>query len=227
MRGAELGPKGLPEAWQAGKASLTAIADALTKRRGYAVPWVLLRDGVSEALSVRLFELAEGSAAWPAVPDTLDRVRFQTVEVVEVDPDELIKYAWHEDAPTLRAIKETLEQQRGQAISVDVFRKAVEGAVNKGLIVFADSSTKTVPATDALLKIRVRLPRASLSAEAALTPKQLQDFASVVAQLKQAAPDLEFSFRVVITAEGERPPEEVLAKLNELLGEVKGGWKLE
>ena len=94
--------------------------------------------------------------------------------------------------------------------------------MNKGLIVFADSSTKTVPATDALLKIRVRLPRASLSAEAALTPKQLQDFASVVAQLKQAAPDLEFSFRVVITAEGERPPEEVLAKLNELLGEVNG-----
>lgn len=64
-----------------------------------------------------------------------------------------------------------------------------------------------------------------MSTETALTAKQLQDFADIVAQLKQAAPDLEFAFRMIIVAEGERPSEDVLAKWNKLLNDalrVKG-----
>jgi hypothetical protein len=231
VRGADLGPKGLSEAWRDGKVSLAAIADALAKRRGYVVPWVLLRDGVSEALSAHLFEVAEGSVPWPCAPDAFDRVTFHTVEVIEVDPTELVgagvQYAWSEGTPTLRKIKEALEQSRGQTIPGEVFRKAVEGAVNKGIITLTDIGVKALPTTDALLKLRARLPKATLAAEAALTPKQLQDLVGIIAQLKQAAPDLEFAFRVVITAEGEWPSDEVLAKLNELLGEVKSGWRIE
>jgi len=156
---------------------------------------------------------------------------FQIVEVVAVDPTELVgagvQYAWSDGAPTLRKIKEALEMSRGQVIPGDVFRQAVEGAVNKGLITLADLGIKVLPSADALLKLRVRLPKATLAAEAALTPKQLQDLVGIIAQLKQAAPDLEFAFRVVITAEGERPSEQVLAKLNELLKEVKSGWRIE
>jgi hypothetical protein len=103
----------------------------------------------------------------------------------------------------------------------------VEGAVNKGLIAMAEAAAKALPTTGDLLKLRVRLPKATLSAEAALTPKQIQDFAAIVAQLKQTAPDLEFAFRVFVAAEGEQPSAEVLAKLNALLGAVKGGWGLE
>jgi hypothetical protein len=231
VRGAELGSMGLAEAWHGGKTTLSAVADALARRRGYSVPWVLLRDGVSEALAAHLFEVTAGSDPWPCTPDALSRVSFQTVEIVEVDPAELIggglQYTWAEEAPTLRKLKEALEQQRGQSISTDVFRNAVEGAINRGYITLADLGVKTLPSSDALLKVRVRLPKARLSAEAALTAKQLQDFANVVAQLKQAAPDLEFAFRAIITAEGERPSEEVLAELNKLLNDVKSGWKME
>jgi len=231
VRGADLGPKGLAEAWHAGKVSLADVADALAKRRGYAVPWVLLRDGVSEALSAHLFEVTEGSVPWPCSPDALDRMMFHTVEVVAVDPTELVgagvQYAWSDGTPTLRKIKEALETSRGQVIPGDVFRQAVEGAVNKGLITLADLGVKALPTADALLKLRVRLPKATLAAEAALTPKQLQDLVGIIAQLKQAAPDLEFAFRAVITAEGEKPSDEVLAKLNELLKQVKAGWKIE
>ena len=156
---------------------------------------------------------------------------FRTVEVIEVDPAELvgagIQYAWTEGTPTLRKIKEALEQTRGQAIPGDVFRKAVEGAVNKGIITIADLGVKALPNAEALLKLCARLPKATLVAEAALTPKQLQDLAGIIAQLKQTAPDLEFAFRVVITAEGERPSAEVLAELNKLLNDVKSGWKME
>jgi len=231
VRGAELGLKGLPEAWHENKASLSAISEALAKRRGYSVPWVLLRDGVSEALSARVFELTEDSEPWPCAPEAIDRVGFRVVEVIEVDPAELVgagvQYAWSEATPTLRKIKEALEQQRGQAIPAEVFRRAVEGAVNKGLIAMAEAAAKALPTTDDLLKLRIRLPKATLSAEAALTPKQVQDFAAIVAQLKQAAPELEFAFRVFITAEGERPSDEILTWLNALLAEVKNGWELE
>ena len=231
VRGAELGPKGVPEAWQGKHATLSAISDALARRRGYAVPWVLLRDSVTEALASRLFELDEGSEAWPCAPDALDRVKFRVVEVVEIDPTELVgagvQYAWSESTPTLYKIKEALEQQRGQAIPLDALRKAVDGAINKGIIAFADPATKTLPATDALLNLRIRLPKAILSAEATLTPKQIQDFSAIVGQLKQTAPDLEFTFRIFMSAEGERPSDEMLAKLNELLEAVKRGWSLE
>jgi len=186
---------------------------------------------VSEALSARWFELDEGSEPWPCAPDALARAKFRIVKVVEIDPTELIgagvQYAWSESTPTLYKIKEALEQQRGQAIPLDALRKAVDGAINKGLIVLADPATRTIPTTEALLNLRVRLPKATLRTEAALTPKQIQDFANIVSQLKQAAPELEFAFWVSLTAEGERPSEAVLAKLNALLDKVRGGWKLE
>lgn len=77
------------------------------------------------------------------------------------------------------------------------------------------------------MKVRVRLPKARLSAEVALTAKQLQDLAHSVAQIKWVAPELEFAFRLIVTAEGERPSEAVLTELNKLLNDVKSGWKME
>jgi len=81
---------------------------------------------------------------------------FQIVEVVAVDPTELVgagvQYAWSDGAPTLRKIKEALETSRGQANSGDVFRQAVEGAVNKGLIALADLGVKALPAAARLLR---------------------------------------------------------------------------
>ena len=39
-------------------------------------------------------------------------------------------------------------------------------------------------------------------------------------------PELAFSFRVVLSAEGQALDEETRRRLNEVLGEVKEGWRL-
>ena len=65
VRGGDLGPKEVPEAWHDGKADLGALAQATSRRRGHAVPWVLLRDAVTEALAARpeFAALSEGIRA--------------------------------------------------------------------------------------------------------------------------------------------------------------------
>jgi hypothetical protein len=71
------------------------------------------------------------------------------------------------------------------------------------------------------------MPKASLYAEAQLSAQEIQDFAEVVAELKRAAPELEFSFRVTVTAEGEKPTADTLTSLNEMIGRVSSKWRLE
>ena len=146
--------------------------------------------------------------------------------MVELDPEALFAQPelWQNGPAPLKAVKESLEKTYGQTIPLDVFRRTVESAINKGLLV--SETGKALPMNDALLKTRVRLPKTTLATEAVLTPKQLQDLMPVIAKLKQSAPDLEFSFRVIITAEGETPANELREKLNGLLGEVKNGWKM-
>ncbi|MBI5479922.1 MAG: DEAD/DEAH box helicase [Deltaproteobacteria bacterium] len=86
VRGADLGPKELPEAWKDGKTNLATVAQAVSRRRGHGVPWILLRDGVTEALAARLFEVVE-DGTWPCGPDDAERVRFRIVEIVELEPE--------------------------------------------------------------------------------------------------------------------------------------------
>jgi hypothetical protein len=71
------------------------------------------------------------------------------------------------------------------------------------------------------------MPKASLFAEAQLYGQEIQDFAGVVPDLKRAAPELDFAFRVTITAEGDKPSGEVVAKLNKLLASISNKWRLE
>src|SRR5262249_20587066 len=92
VRGNDLGPKDLPEAWTEGKTNLATVAQAISRRRGHGVPWVLLRDGVTEALASRLFEVID-DATWPCGPDDAERVRLRLVEIVELDGPELVSSA--------------------------------------------------------------------------------------------------------------------------------------
>jgi len=64
-------------------------------------------------------------------------------------------------------------------------------------------------------------------AETALSPTQLLRLAESVEQLLSIAPELTFTFRLSLTAEGERPNAEVMARLNEVLDEIQAGWRLE
>jgi hypothetical protein len=229
VRGADLGPKELPEAWKDGRAKLVAITKAVSARRGHAFPWVLLRDAVSEALAARLFEVVE-EGLWPCGPDDVDRVSFRIVEIVELSPAELVSAAtqkvWASPSPTLGKLKSVLEAHKGRSLPDDVFRKAAEGALARGLFALVDP-TKPLPTGKAFADVRVRMPKASLFAEAQLSGQEVQDFAGLVPELKRAAPDLDFAFRVTITAEGDKPSTEVVADLNKLLAGVSSKWRLE
>ena len=59
-------------------------------------------------------------------------------------------------------------------------------------------------------------------------PKPNRHFAGQgkVVESRLIAPELAFTFRVSLTAEGDRPIPDVLARLNEVLGEIQEGWEL-
>jgi hypothetical protein len=59
--------------------------------------------------------------------------------------------------------------------------------------------------------------------ETILSPAELQKLAERVERLLTIAPELAFIFRVSLTAEGERPSPDVLARLNEVLDEIQAG----
>jgi hypothetical protein len=229
LRGAELGLKELPEAWSGKESTLATVMQAVSARRGHTVPWSLVRDAVAEALASRLFGVVD-EGTWPCGPEDAARVRFRIVEIVEIDPADLVSGAtqpvWNASNPTLGKLKTALETAKGRAFPDDVFRKAAEKALARGLFAVGDPK-KGIPAGKTYVETRVRMPKASLFAEAQLSAQEVQDFAEVVAELKKTAPELEFGFRVTITAEGDKPTAETMEKLNELMTRVSGKWRLE
>ena len=76
------------------------------------------------------------------------------------------------------------------------------------------------------LGIRVARPAAAMIAETTLSPTELQRLADAMERLLTIAPELALTFRVILTAEGDRPSADVLARLNEVLDEIQAGWKL-
>jgi hypothetical protein len=229
VRAADIGPKGMPEAWNEGGAALSGLAALLAKRRGYEVPWILLRDAVTEGLSNRLFEVVE-QGAWPCGPEELDRIHLKIVEIIELNPDDLVSSAtqpaWSGNNPTLGKVKTALEAAKGRTYPEEVFRKAVEEALKRGIFALGDAK-KGLPSGKAFFDTKVRLPKATLFAEAGLSAQELSDLGGLVAELKRTAPELDFSFRLSLTAEGEKPSTETLNKLNELLQQASSKLKLE
>lgn len=230
VRGAELAPAALPEAWSEGATTAALLWDRLSERRGHRVPWVLFRGALTEALAGRALELAPGSDPWPAAVDAVGSVRLQVPSKPrpqQIDPTELVgdgvQAAWASGTPTLRALKEALAVYRGETIEDEAFQRAVEAALNRGLFVLADGAGTATPVPTT----RVRMPNVTLFAEAQLSPRQLQDLAENVQDLIAAAPELSFAFRVSISAEGAKPAPEVIAALNKLLAKVSGKWRLE
>jgi len=227
VRGADLSPRALPEVWTGETAALTDLAAALAKRRGSAVPWVLLADGVSEALANRIFELASLSPAWPCAQEQMGLVHLRLVEIVIIEPEELVgptlQDVWAQETPTLGAIKEALEKTRGRAIPQDLFLAATIQAANRHIIEMVDPKSVHAPT----LASRVRQSQTPLFAEAQLSARQVQDFADIVGELLRLAPELDFTFRLTVTAQGERPTQGRLEQINALLRRVKEEWWLE
>jgi hypothetical protein len=223
LRGADLTPAVLPEAWQEGRATLQSLREALTAQRGYSLPWVLVQEAVNEALRLRLFERTAGSAPWPCSPVAAGEVVFQVAREVHLTPDVVAVALSYTDnpLPPLREIKDAMETRiLMRKVTDEQFLGAVQNALDRGLV---QVEGKRRPLS---LATRIRRPSKALIAETSLEPASLQTLAEAAEQLLSVAPGLEFTFRVVLSAEGE-VTESTVEQLNAVLEEVKADWKFE
>ena len=226
ISGAELSQNTLPEAWEGGTSSVSQVMDALATNKGIPIPWKLIVDAVNDGLSKNLFEITEGTPAQPWTVDDADKIGLQVsqapitidladlVELLQQPPDESGQI-------TLGWIKERLEAKKGRSIPDDLFRNAVQKAVDHKIITLVD------PLTDDLYKVRVKQPSWMCHAESNLTETEIQDLAETIGSLFEIAPELDFKFRISITVEGESPSTEVLEQINEALRKVTDQLKFD
>ena len=219
ISGAELSQNTLPEAWEADASSVGKVMEALVASKGMLIPWGLIVDAINDGLSKNLFEITEGSPAWPCSAESADKIGLQVSEApVTVNPTDLtevMQQPFDESGqPTLGWIKEKLESKKGVSIPNDLFRNAVQKAIDHEIITLVD------PLTDDLYQIRVKKPSWIHHAESLLTETEIQDLSETIGDLTEIAPELDFKFRIVITAEGEPPSNEVLERINEAFRKV-------
>jgi hypothetical protein len=225
LHGADLTPQALPQVWLENRANLQAMSEALAGQHGYTLPWTLLTRAVDEALDLRLFERTPDSGPWPCSPVAADQVHFQLAEKIEISPETVVSAVNYTSSrtPTLQDIKETIERNffGGRPVPTDLFQSQVKLAIEQGKLKQIDESLSLDSLTG-----RVSLPDVALYADAILDAAALQILAEQVADLITIAPELAFSFRVALSAEGRKPDEETLRQLNALLDEIKPGWRL-
>ena len=222
----EISHQALPDAWENETASVGKITRALAVLKGSPIPWPLVVDAINDARDRRLFEFTDGSPSWPCAAEEADRVGLKVSQAtVKIAPTDLIgtdaKAAWASGNPTLGLIKETLESNISTTIPDHVFLEAARSAIDAGLIV-SDGSL-----TDNFYHVRVRQAAWIGHTESHLTEIEIQDLPEAVADLANIAPELDFKFRISITAEGEPPSNEVLEKINEVFQKITDELKFD
>ena len=219
ISGAELSQTTLPEAWEEGTSSVGKVMSTLATSKGIPIPWKLIVEGVNDGVSNKLFEITKGSPMQPWSVDDADKIGLQVsqtpVTIDLADFTEVMQQPFDESGgPTLGWVKERLESKKGGSIPDDLFRNAVQKAVDHKIITLID------PLTDDLYHIRVKQPSWMRHAESNLTEIDIQDLSETVGNLFEIAPELDFKFRISITAEGEPPSDEVLEQINEELRKI-------
>ena len=219
ISGSEISQNSLPEAWEDGTSSVSKVMDALTASKGTPIPWGLIVDAVNDGLSNNLFEITKGIFMQPWIVDDADKIGLQVsqapVTIDLTDFTEVMKQSFGGSGqPTLGLIKEKLESKKGVSIPDGMFRDAVQKAVDHKIITLVD------PLTDDLYQIRVKQPPWTGHTESHLTEIEIQDLSGIIGALIEIAPELDFKFRIAITAEGEPPSDEVLEQINEALRKV-------
>jgi hypothetical protein len=222
--GVSLTGQTLPAAWQGEQTTLRAIIDALASQHEFPLPWTVIHAAVDEALNMKLFEVAQGT--WPCSPAATDNLIFRPVEKIEVTAQMIasaIEYTGSQ-TPTLAAIKEAIENRffGGRSVPDESFFRTAQGMTQDGVLSTVDPWNDQTPGS-----IRVRRPDAVLFGETHLDELGLQRLAESVSELFETAPELNFAFRVTMTAEGQMVDASVVERLNEILGHIQSGWKLQ
>ena len=226
ISGAELSRNTLPEAWETGTSSVGKVVEALVASKGMPIPWRLVVDAVNDGLSKNLFEITEGTPAQLWTVDDADKIILQVSQApITIDLADLVGLLQQPPDEsgqiTLGWIKERLEAKKGVSVPNAIFHNAVQKAIDDKIITLVD------PLTDDLYQIRVKQPSWMRHAESNLTETQIQDLSETIGNLFEIAPELDFKFRIAITAEGDLPPDEVLEQINETLRKVTDQLKFD
>lgn len=226
ISGSEISQTTLPAAWEEGTSSVRKVMDALATSKGIPIPWKLIVEAVNDGVSKALFEITEGSPLQPWAVDDAGKIDLQVsqapITIDLADLVELLQQPPNESGQiTLGWIKERLEAKKGRSIPDDLFRNAVQKAVDQEIITLVD------PLTDDLYQVRVKQPSWMCHAESNLTETEIQDLAETIGSLFEIAPELDFKFRISITVEGESPSTEVLEQINEALRQVTDQLKFD
>ena len=226
ISGLEISQNSLPEAWEEGTSSVGKVMDVLVTSKRIPIPWKLIVDAVNDGLSNNLFEITKGSPVKPWTVDDGDKIGLQISQApVTIDFSDFTEVMQQpfdgSGQPTLGWIKERLESKKGVSIPDDVFRNAVQKAADHEIITLVD------PLTDDLYKVRVKQPSWIRHTESHLTETEIQDLSGTIGNLIEIAPELDFKFRIAITAEGEPPSNEVLEQINEALRKVTDQLKFD
>ena len=174
ISGAELSQHTLPQVWEEGTSSVGKVMGALAASKGRPIPWNLIVAAVSNGLSNNLFEITKESPRQPWAVDDADKIGLQISQVpVTIDLTDftaVMQQSLDESGqPTLGWIKERLESRKGVSIPDDLFRDAVQKAVDHQIITLVD------PLTDDLYHIRVKRPSWIGHTESHLTDREIQD----------------------------------------------------
>jgi hypothetical protein len=179
---------------------------------------------VDEAVSMGLFEVAQGT--WPCSPAAIAELVLRPVEKIEVTAQMIANAIDYTDSqtPTLNAIKEAIEKQffGGRPVPDDSFFRVAKGMTQDGSLSTVNPWNERTPGV-----VRVRRPERVLFGEAHLDELGLQRLAETVSELLETAPELNFAFRVSLTAEGQMRDEGMVEQLNKILSQIQSGWKLQ
>jgi len=162
-----------------------------------------------------------------------------SVPVTDVLPEALPE-AWDGGEANALGILVALSSKAGRTLPWVTARDAIEGAVRARYLERPADSGPWPCEIDAARNAKFRLPSEKpivvppvvvkpgiRRSEAELSVAQIQDLADVVGDVKQAAVGHEIAFRLIVELGGEKPaPDEVVAKVNELLKGVSEGLEM-
>ena len=143
---------------------------------------------------------------------------------------EALPDAWKDEQTNALAVATRLSQRAGRTLPWTTVRDAIEGAVRARMLERTTDSGEWPCDLDAARNARFRVPTGEPGivvppvrpgvrrAEADLSVGQLQDLADIVGDVKAAAVGHKITFQVTVELGGpEPPPDDVVAKVNELL----------
>jgi len=231
--GKELGQDNLPNLWVNEKVSFNSIWDEISKKFGYKIPWIRIRDAINDALNYGLFVLSSSSSQWPCSKEQIENVEFQLFKpkpteskpseppvVPTIDWDMIIQdfflTKWDKTPIPITKLREDLENSSNQKIPISTLINSINSLIHKKIVATQSGLTKLQINENSVFEI-VTLPKIGLFAESLLSTKEIQDLGERLVELLSKAPELDFDFRIIISVEGIEIDDNKIKELNSIL----------